>query len=343
MKPAALALLLPLMSTAANYSAQKTSDNSIEIVRLTDAAHKTEVAIAPSFGNMAYEMKVNGKNILFLPVANLAELRAKPALAGVPFLWPWANRIDGDAYWANGKKYLLNPELGNFRYDADHKPIHGLLAFSPLWQATKLEADAKSARVTSRLEFAKHPELMAQFPFAHTVEMTYRLADGVLEVETLVRNESAEAIPVAAGYHPYFQLHDAPRDQWKVHLAAGEEYVLSDVLIPTGEKRPNPFHDPQTLAGTQLDNVFGGLVRGSDGRAHFWVTGKQEKISVIYGPKYPVAVVYAPPGKGFICFEPMAGITNAFNLAHAGIYKKLQSVPAGGEWRESFWIAPSGF
>ena len=63
MKFAALLLLLPLMSTAANYSAQNASDHGIETVRLTDAAHKTEVSIAPSFGNMAYEMKVNGKNI----------------------------------------------------------------------------------------------------------------------------------------------------------------------------------------------------------------------------------------------------------------------------------------
>lgn len=64
---------------------------------------------------------------------------------------------------------------------------------------------------------------------------------------------------------------------------------------------------------------------------------------MIYGPKYTVAVVYAPPGKDFICFEPMAAITNAFNLAHAGVYKELQSVAPGGEWRESFWIQPSGW
>lgn len=343
MRPAALLFLLPLMSTALDYSARKSSDHGIETVVLTDAAHKTEVAIAPSFGNMAYEMKVNGKSVLFLPVPNLGELKNKPALAGVPFLWPWANRIDQDAYWANGRKYLLNPELGNFRYDGNHKPIHGLLAFSPLWQVTKLEADAKSARVTSRLEFAKYPELMAQFPFAHIVEMTYRLENGVLEVETALYNQSTQPMPVALGYHPYFQLHDAPRDQWKVHLAARQLYVLSNVLIPTGELQANSFSEPQALAGTQLDHVFGGLIRSGDGRAHFSVTGKQEKISVIYGPKYTVAVVYAPAGKDFICFEPMAGITNAFNLAHAGVYKELQSVAPGGEWRESFWIQPSGW
>ena len=71
--------------------------------------------------------------------------------------------------------------------------------------------------------------------------------------------------------------------------------------------------------------------------------GKNEKVSVTYGPKYTVAVVYAPPGRNFICFEPMSGITNAFNLAHAGVYKELQSIPPGGRWRDSFWVSTSGF
>ena len=38
--------------------------------------------------------------------------------------------------------------------------------------------------MTSRLEFFRLPDYMAQFPFAHTIDMTYRLANGVLEVET---------------------------------------------------------------------------------------------------------------------------------------------------------------
>jgi aldose 1-epimerase len=39
----------------------------------------------------------------------------------------------------------------------------------------------------------------------------------------------------------------------------------------------------------------------------------------------------------------MSAVTNAFNLAHTGVYKELQAVPAGGKWRESFWVKPSGF
>jgi aldose 1-epimerase len=68
------------------------------------------------------------------------------------------------------------------------------------------------------------------------------------------------------------------------------------------------------------------------------VEGGRERITVTYGPKYTVAVVYAPKGQDFICFEPMAAITNAFNLAHAGLYKELQSIPPAATWTESFWL-----
>ncbi|MSV28733.1 MAG: aldose 1-epimerase [Bryobacterales bacterium] len=339
---AVLASLAPAMSQAANYSAVTVPVDGINVVRLTDAATHTEVAIVPSIGNMAYEMKVNGKNVFWTPFKGPAELRAKPALAGNPFLAPWANRIDQDAFYANGKKYSFNPDLGNLRRDGNQKPIHGLILFSE-WTAVEVKADENSARLTSRFDFWRQPDLMAQFPFAHSLLMTYRLSKGVLEVETIIENLSTASIPVAVGYHPYFQVHDAPRDKWKVHLSARDHLTLSNLLIPTGERKPVAFPDPVLLEGTQLDDVFSGLIRGSDGRAVFSVQGDKQKVSVIYGPKYTVAVVYAPKGRDFICFEPMSAVTNAFNLAHAGVYKELQTVPAGGVWKESYWIAPSGF
>jgi aldose 1-epimerase len=48
--------------------------------------------------------------------------------------------------------------------------------------------------------------------------MTYRLRDGILEVETKIENHSTEPMPVSIGYHPYFKLHDSPRNAWKVTL-----------------------------------------------------------------------------------------------------------------------------
>jgi aldose 1-epimerase len=338
-----VALLFPLMSIAADYSAQKAVVDGIEVVRLADAARHIEVAIVPSLGNLAYEFKVNGKNVFWLPYQTLGEMKAKPQFGGIPFLAPWANRLSEDAFFANGKKYRLNPDLGNIRRDQNQHPIHGLLTVSPDWQVIAVEADSESAHVTSRLEFWKHPDLMAQFPFAHSIEMTHLLHNGMLEVRTTIENLSTDPMPVGIGFHPYFQLHDAPRDQWKVHLAARDHLALSKMVIPTGERKPLEFPNIFPLAGVVLDDVFGGLVRDSNERATFSVEGAQEKISVTYGPKYTVAVVYAPPGRQFICFEPMSAVTDGFNLAHAGLYSELQSIPPASTWRESLWIAPTGF
>ncbi len=327
------------MAQAANYSAQKLTVDSVEIVRLTDAAHQIEVSICPSMGNIAYEMKVHGQPILMPPAASLAEWKTKTSQAGIPFLAPWANRMDQDSYWANGKKYLLNPEAANLRRDGNGQPIHGLLLFASGWQVVAIKADAQGAEVTSRLEFWKHPEWMAQFPFAHTIEMTHRLADGALEVRTAIQNHSLDPMPIMIGFHPWYQIPDSSRDAWTLHLPVREHYALSSKLIPTGETKAVDFADPFPLAGREFDDVFGGLISGEE----FYVEDKGRRISVRFGPKFPVAVIYAPAKRNVVCFEPMTGITNAFNLAHAGVYKDLQTLAPGSTWVESFWVRPSGF
>ena len=342
MKIAATLALFPLMSSAANYTAERATRDGVEVVRLADAAHKTDVVIVPSVGNNAVEMNVNGKNIFWF-AQSLSEFKSKPAFSGNPFMGPWANRLDHDGFYANGKHYRLDTELKNYRTDQYKHPIHGLLAYAPEWKVVRAEATADAAEVTSRLEFFRYPDYMAQFPFAHTIDMTYRLRDGILEVRTTIENQAAEPMPVSVGFHPYFRLYDAPRDQWKVRMPAREMVVLSAELLPTGETKPMPYQDPQTLAGIQLDDVMTGLVRGESGRAEFSVEGHKERIAVLFGPKYPVAVVYAPPGREFICFEPMTGPTNAFNLHHAGKYKELQTIAPGGKWAEGYWIQPTGF
>ena len=341
--PLLMSLLQPFMMQAADYQTKLEEQDGMQVMHLIDARHHVEVSVVPGIGNMAVSMKVNGHEILYLPTRSLAELRANPKLGGVPFLAPWANRIDGMSYWANGKKFLLNEDLGTLRFDPNHLPIHGLLAFSPLWQIATSHADQSAAYVTSRFEFSKYPDLLAQFPFAHTIEMTYRLHDGVLDVETALHNLSAAAMPIAIGFHPYFQLDDSPRDEWMAHIAARQHLVLNAKLTPTGEKKPLEFADPMPLKGNKLDDGFVDLVRNESGKAEFWVRGKQQQITVSYGPKFTVAVAYAPPGQSFICFEPMSALTNGFNLAHDGKWDGLQSVPPGGEWRETFQIRPSGF
>src|SRR5277367_3564563 len=90
--------VLPVL---AQYAARQNGD----VVRLEDAKSQTVVSIVTSVGNEAFEMKVKGQNVLFFPYASLDDFKSRPMLSGIPFLGPWANRLDEPAFYANGKRY----------------------------------------------------------------------------------------------------------------------------------------------------------------------------------------------------------------------------------------------
>ncbi len=337
-----------VVSPESDFTVQRLSIEGIPLVRLIDSHRKIEVSILPSLGNRAYEMKVRGKNILFQPETGGSDFLKRVGQNGIPFMAPWANRLDGTGFWANGRRYNFNSDLENFRKDANGLPIHGLIMNSGLWELVDVGADQNSAYATSRLQFWKYADLLAQWPFAHEYEMTYRLANGNLEVRTTVSNLSADAMPLVIGFHPYFSIPDIPRDNWMLHLPVRKEVVLDDRSLPTGEFIDLDLPNPLPLKGRALDHGFTDMVHDADGRALFSITAGQKRIDVIIGPKFPAAQVWLPvPPEGlawnFICIEPMTGITNGMNLNHAGKYPDLQNVPPLGKWTGSFWIRPEGF
>ena len=128
-RPMRLAAFLCTLALPAfgQYSARQEGD----VVRLEDAKSQTVVSVMPSRGNNAFEMKVKGNNVLQFPFGSAAEFKSRGSFSGIPFLAPWANRLDEMAFYANGKKYMLNAGLGNVRGPI---PMHGFLATAP-WES----------------------------------------------------------------------------------------------------------------------------------------------------------------------------------------------------------------
>jgi aldose 1-epimerase len=325
-----------------SYAATQIVDHGIPAIRLADALNGIEVSIVPSIGNLAYEMLVRGQNILYFPPGDPSALKADRHLNGIPFLAPWANRMP-EGFHVNGKQYRFNTGFDSIRLDQNDIPIHGLLTSSPFWQTVDVGADEHSAHVTSRLEFWKHPELMANWPFAHDYEMTYTLAGGILEVGITITNRSTDPMPIAVGFHPYFQLPGVSITEAAVHIPVRRHVETDSRLVATGETTSVVFPELVFLKDHPLDDGFTDLVRDAKERAIFRVEGGEKKIEVAFGPRYQVAILYAPPGQNYICIEPMSAITNGVNLAYEGKYAGLQSVAPGSQWRESFWIRPTGF
>jgi aldose 1-epimerase len=279
-----------LSASQPRYSARQTGD----IVQLRDSSTDTTVSVMTSLSN-AYEMVVKGQNLIRMTFASVDDFRARPGLNGIPLLAPFANRLDEQAFYANGKKYNFDMELGNVRGAI---PIHGYLSAAKDWTLVEAKADGNAAWVTNKLEFYRNPQWMQQFPFAHILQMTYRLQDGVLEVQTRIENLSIEPMPVAIGFHPYFQLTDSGREDWTLSIGAKTHWLLAQNKIPTGETEPIQtfFPDPHAVAlkDVDLDDVFGDLERDAQGRAVMSVKGKTQQLDVLLGPNYRSVVLYSP-------------------------------------------------
>jgi aldose 1-epimerase len=289
----AVALTLATVQVATaqpRYSAKQTGD----IVQLRDTRTDTTVSVMTSVSN-AYEMVVKGQNLIRMTFSTVDEFRARPGLNGIPLLAPFANRLDETAFYANGKKYNFDVELGNVRGPI---PIHGYLSGAKDWKMVEAKADANAAWVTNQLDFYRNPQWMQQFPFAHTLTMTYRLQDGVLEVRTRIDNLSVEPMPVAIGFHPYFQLTDSTREDWMLSIGAKTHWLLAQNKIPTGETEPIekmfPNRQAVPLKDFDLDDVYGDLERDAQGRAVMSVKGKAQQLDVILGPNYKSIVLYSP-------------------------------------------------
>ena len=346
----ALALALLPSPAPARFSLSRSGAS----IQLKDSASGMTVSIAAPECN-AYEVSVKGQQLIRQTFADLTAFQARPGLSGIPLLAPFANRLDEQAFWANGTRYAFDMSLGNVRGNI---PIHGFLSGAKDWTITESGADDSAARVSCSLDFYTHPAWMKQFPFAHAMTRTYRLAADGLEVGFALDNLSTDPMPVSIGFHPYFQVTDSPRDDWTLSVPARLHYLLAPNKIPTGETEAieKMFPDPKNVAvkDFELDDVFGDLVRDARGRASVLYRGKSQQIEVQLGPNYKCLVLYSPKprpdgnnperaGNGYVAIEPMAGITDSMNLAHKGLYKELQSIAPGGHWQESFWIRASGY
>jgi len=324
----ALAAGLVPAAAAPRYSVKRIGD----VVQLRDGTSDTVVSVLLPVNN-AYEMVVKGKNVIRMTINSVDQMRANPGLNGIPFLAPFANRLDEDAFYANGKKYNFDMELGNVRGAV---PIHGYLSGTSHWQLVQFKADGKSAWVTSKLEFTKYPDYMKQFPFAHTITMTYRLANGAMEVHTRLDNHSAEPMPVAIGFHPYFALTDSARKDWTLSAPLKKHWLLTDTKVPTGQTEPaeNFFGgDPHSVplsrfADKPIDDVFSDIERDDKGRGTITFKGASQSISLTAGSNFKGFVLYStvptPPnanagrgGRGAATPPPPVSVGPAIPLSAA--------------------------
>lgn len=231
---------------------------------------------------------------------------------GLPVLYPWANRLSTNTFEAEGVLVDIAPDGAGVRTDPNGLLIHGLLAAHPDWQVLSETGD----ELVVGFDFAGHPELLASFPFPHTVELSVTLRQRTLTLRTVVTATTDTAVPLCFGFHPYLQLPDTPRDHWLVETPAMRHLGVDDRGIPTGAGTAQDARQ-EVLGDNTFDDGYDQVADGSV----FAVSGGGRRVEVRFIEGYPAAQIFAPPGESVICFEPMAAPTDALTR---GEYRTAQ-------------------
>jgi aldose 1-epimerase len=267
---------------------------------ITLAAGGIEATFLPGLGMLCGSLLHEGEQLLDFPGGISAYEERKTV--GIPFLHPWANRLAGFEYEAAGQRVQLDPRSPLLQLDEDGLPLHGLVSASPYWTVT----EAEGARLKAELDFAAHDEYLEAFPYPHRVELEPSVAPDGLTMRTTVTPTSDGPVPISFGFHPYFRLPGARREEWEVELPVTRHLEVDEHGIPTG--RAEAVSYPRMRLGERgFDDLY--AVAGEGATFVLAAAGRDLRVSFEKG--YAYTQVYAPPGSGFVCLEPMTAPTNA--------------------------------
>lgn len=301
-------------------------EDCYDTVVIESPSSELRATFVPRAGMVCCSLRHRGAELL----AQRSGVRAyaqRGATMGIPLLYPWANRLAGLRYPGPRAEVQLDPANPLLKLDQNGLPIHGAIAGALPWELLE-QPGARADRVHARLVWSS-AELLAIFPYRHTVELRARLIGARLTIATTVRADRGCAVPVSFGFHPYLTIAGTDRADWQVELPVANRLLLDERMIPIAAGppvKPRRFR----LAGGGWDDALIGLEQP----AVFSVSAGERRIDVEFCDGFSHAQIYAPTGENFICFEPMTAPTNAL-VSREG----LQTLTAGDSFHAAFAIS----
>ncbi len=254
--------------------------------------------------------------ILYFPY-EVSEYKKNWDIAGIPFLYPYANRLSKSEFLLLDKKISIPKES---KFDANHLPIHGLLLKTDLWKIHWETFYLDSQSISAEIDFSKI-ELYKIFPFEHSINYKIEIKEN--QVHFYITIDPKEKLPISFGFHPYFNLY-GDKQSIKLKLPAKKHINTDSYLIPLGENSPIESYFENIKKELRQDDegyIFTIDHSFDDGFTEFYEKNNYNKIQLlqntyvldIYMDKhFEVCQIYSPIDKNFICIEPMITTTNAF-------------------------------
>ncbi len=269
----------------------------------------TQIQLAPEQGCNLFSLRVDDVDYM----VDLEEESGALKLLGTPILYPMPNRVRDGRFAFEGRDFTFPPNNGpNF--------IHGLVR-DRAWQMDDAILSRDSASLTGRFRCRPASDAYALFPIANTLEVTFRLSPGAVQLYFAVHNDDTRwSLPFGLAIHPYFRIVGERRD---VRVQAPATHRMEAVdLLPTGrlielDGGERDLRQPRPLEGLDVDDVYWGMKPNQPQVIYYDALGK--KLTLRASELFTHSVVYTPQGKPYLCMENQSCSTDAHNLYAQGL------------------------
>lgn len=240
------------------------------------ADQDARVEIVPERGGIVTSWQVGDREIFYLDTERFThpELTVR---GGIPILFPICGNLPDNTYTHQGKSYSLSQ--------------HGFARNLP-WQVTGEDAQGSPSLT---LTLVSDDQTRAAYPFDFRVDFTYTVEGNRLKIRQRYTNQSGEAMPFSAGFHPYFAVADKSKLSFDI---PGESFW--DHRSQTTQSFPGNFDFDQE----EIDVAFRQLPKNS---AAVVDSGSGLKLTLEYSPEFSTLVFWTVKGKDFYCLEPWTG------------------------------------
>jgi aldose 1-epimerase len=309
--------------------------NVLEL-KSADSASTASISVDRGFNCFAFRADVDGR---FIDVIDsqpgFQDGEGRESGNGIPLLFPFPNRIRAGRYSWAGRDYELPDNLVS--YDNTGNAIHGFCLDRP-WRVVASGPDFAVGEFHLSRDAPDRREL---WPADFVIRCRYEVAGSGLRSRFEITNPDTVALPWGLGTHAYFRLPlsaDSRADQCLLVAPPTTQYELIDCL-PTGGKSQLPdefdLHDGIRFGTRKLDDVFGGVPADLVESCMMDESAGLQVVQRNPG-SFRDLVIYTPPDRDAVCFEPYTCITDAVNLQQRGVDAGWRTLGPGESF--STWI-----
>jgi len=264
------------------YELKVSKEKELSVYELSNKTSGSWLRVVPERGGIITGFGVENDEILFLNKETLYDPQ-KNIRGGIPILFPISGQLENGEYEWNDKVYQMKN--------------HGV-ARNHSWEVIDTDIDETKAAVTLRL--VSNEETMREYPFQFEVIFSYTLTQNELHIDQVYRNASDEAMPIYAGFHPYFKT------------ASKELTYQTDAktYLDYNNMEVHPLNHSLDLTNKKESLV---LLDSMKKDISFELPELKKNVTMRYGDEFKYIVLWTEAEQEFICVEPWMAMTDELN------------------------------